>query len=211
VLRTAKVRLRGPVPVCNGAGHRVSGMRIFNPVAIFRILIALLAISSLSCRQDGLFGCNNVLAFRLNGRVFNGSSFSSVLYRNVDYYTGLSFKTLTIEAENPQGEYFLLEITDFRDGAFGTCLTVEPYYANIFVNYCVPGQPFACNQYRAEFRDEDGNVYVQSGDTGQLIITRCDAPDANISGNFGFEVEDFSTGASGLLEAGSFSVCYLVL
>jgi hypothetical protein len=175
-----------------------------------RLFVCLLVACSLSCRQDGLFGCNNVLAFRLNGRVFNASSFNNVLYRTTDLSSGLSYKVLVIEAENPQGEYFLLEITDFRDGAFGTCLSVEPYYANIFVNFCVPGQPFACNQYRAEYRDIDGNVYTQSGDSGQLIITRCDGQDATISGNFGFDMEDFSSGAGGILEAGSFSVCYLV-
>lgn len=175
-----------------------------------RLIAGFLVVSSLSCRQDGLFGCNNVLAFRLNGNVFNANSFSSVLYRTTDFSSGLSYKVLVIEAENPQGEYFLLEITDFREGAFGTCLSVEPYYANIFVNYCVPGQPFACNQYRAEYRDSDGNVFAQSGDSGQLIVTRCDDRDATVSGNFGFEMEDFSSGAGGLLEAGSFSVCYLV-
>ncbi len=151
------------------------------------------------------------MAFRLNGKVFNATQFSNRLFRNIDPYTGVGYKYLVVEAENAEGEYFNLEITDFRDGVSGNCLTAEPYYANIFVNYCVPGVPFACNSYQAEFRDADGNRFVQSGDSGQLVITDCDGNDLRISGNFGFDVEDFITGASGLLEAGSFSVCYIVL
>ncbi len=176
----------------------------------FSGLLVLLAILTLSCRKDGVFGCNNVLAFSLNGEVFNAVRFSNVLYREFDYYSGVGFKSLVIEAENAEGEFFFLEVTDFREGANGVCPSVEPYYANFFINYCVPGVPFACNQYRAEFEDLQGNVYAQSGDAGQLLITSCTG-NGRVNGSFSFNMEDFSTGAGGLLQNGSFSLCYIVL
>ena len=178
---------------------------------LLQCLLLLVTLSGLSCRQDGFLGCNNIMAFRLQGKVFNATQFNNRLFREVDPFTGVGVKYLTCEAVNEEGEYVYLEITDFRDGVVGNCLTVEPYYANIFINYCVPGVPFACNQYRLEFRDDQGQVFVQTGDLGQLVVTNCDANDARINWNFSFDVEDFSTGAAGTLDAGSFSLCYLVL
>lgn len=169
--------------------------------------IAVLALLP-GCRGEGFLGCDNVLAFDADGTVFQAVLFNNRLLRAFDPYTGVEFKILVIEAESEEGELFRLEITDYRDGAFGNCITAEPYFADPGLNYCVPGTP-NCNRYTARYFPNPGGEYVSAGPVGQVVVASCDT-DGRISGSFDFDMEDFSAGGAIQVTLGSFSLCYLI-
>jgi hypothetical protein len=178
--------------------------------AAFLAFAVLLASSmQFACEGSGFLGCNNLMAFQYGSTIYDATLFNNRLLRVLDPISGFESKILIIDTENTMGERFRIEITDFRDGAFGDCISTDPYFANPGLNYCVPAS-IACNQYSAEFITASGGNYVSVGAVGQIVITSCDPTDQVISGTFSFRVEDIGTGDSFELVAGSFSVCYLI-
>jgi hypothetical protein len=179
------------------------------------LLAVLLGCSMflMSCRGGGFLGCNNVVAFQLEGdslnTTFNTEEVANYLSFINDPFSGVSFFELVVDAFAADGSQFRLVVQDFRPDGPLDCVTPEPYYANFTLNYCVPAVPFACNGFTAEYTDADGNLYFQTGSTGQLVIGGCE--DGRVNGTFSFDVESFDTGDRGSIGSGSFSVCFGLL
>ncbi len=178
------------------------------PLRAFFLLA--LAMSLFSCRKEGFLGCDNIMAFRINGQTYNATQFNNYLLRSADPFSGVGSKTLVMETRSENGASFYLELTDFQEGVSGNCISLQPYYSDPFLNYCVPGVPFACNNYRAVYTDALGVQYVLSAEAGQVVATGCQPRRPRMNGNFALGMEVLATGEQVTLEAGSFSVCYLL-
>lgn len=161
-----------------------------------------------ACGQRGFLGCRNVIAFSFQDAVFNTELVSNRLLYAVDPYNNAAYAYLVLEAFGDDGSSFYLELTDFSNSGFGNCIPEGPLYANETLNFCLPGVPFACNGFYALFTDAEGNEYVQTGGTGQVVVNTCDPQNQRITGNFTFAMEDFDSGDQGLLTGGSFAVCF---
>lgn len=173
---------------------------------------ALLALALLLAGCGGAFpACRNVVAFTFAGTAFNTEDVQAWVTWVADPFSGTGHVELVLDAFAGDGASFRLVVRDFRPDGPPDCLTVEPYYANPTLNYCVPAVPFACSGFSAEFTDADGTVFSQAGAVGQVVITDCDGRDGRVSGSFAFGLEELGAGASGSLDNGSFRACFALL
>lgn len=179
----------------------------FRAAALWTLVVLMATLAG--CRGNGFLGCNNVVACQVDGQTFNTEDVANYLSLVNDPFTGVSFVELVVDAFAADGSQLRLVVQDFRPDGPLDCLTVEPYYANFTLNYCVPAVPFACSGFTAEYTDADGNLFFQTGGVGQLVISACDG--GRVNGSFSFDIESFDTGESASIGSGSFSVCFGIL
>lgn len=184
-------------------------MSRFWPRRCFPLFLLAVACLWSGCRGAGFLGCNNVVAFALDGGTFNTEEVANYLSLVNDPVNGVSFVELVVDAYGADGSLFRLVLQDFRPDGPVDCITPEPYYGNFTLNYCVPAVPFACSGFLAEYTDPDGNLYFQTGGSGQVVVSNCQ--DGRVNGSFAFDMESFDTGDMASISGGSFSVCFALL
>lgn len=184
-----------------------SNLRLLFLAAVLAGISGLFA----GCKGGGFLGCNNILAFSDGTNTYNATLFNNNLFPAVDFASGADFVILVMETENQQGGYFRLEIEDYRVGQFAQCITPEPYWGDIGLNYCAPiGAGFFCNNFRAFYSPSAGAAeYSTSGTIGQVVVATCDN-DGQVTGTFNFMMEDPFTGDQIEITNGSFNVCYFI-